>query len=254
GPFMSWKRADLAAVMQRLLAAGILAMVAIVTAYWLKHGGPVLAPLGIGLGIWLIAGAFSELASRSKLFREPLPVAMRRLFGLPRSAWGSAIAHAGLGVVVLGVVAVSAWRVEHISVMKPGDQITIAGLDLHYLGSAPRRGPNYEDQVGTFRAERGGAEIATLESAKRVYTVRNMPTTEAAIYPLWTGDLYISLGDATDGGGRTVRVYYNPLAPLIWIGAVIMFLGGGISLTDRRYRVGAPKRARRAEPQTTGAA
>ena len=254
GPFMSWKRADLAAVMQRLLFAGVLAMIAIVVSYWLKHGGPVLAPLGIGLGFWLIAGAISELVVRSKLFREPLRVGLRRLFGLPRSAWGSAIAHAGLGVVVLGVVAVSAWRVEHISVMKPGEQIEIAGLDLHYVGTTPRRGPNYEDQVGAFRLEQGGVEIAKLESAKRVYTVRNMPTTEAAIYPLWSGDLYISLGDAVGATGRTVRVYYNPLAPLIWLGAVVMFLGGGISLTDRRYRVGAPKRARKAAAQTAGAA
>jgi len=245
GPFMSWKRADLAAVMQRLLFAGALAMIAVVVSYWLEHGGPLFAPLGIGLGFWLIVGAFSELAFRAKLFREPLNVAMRRLFGLPRSAWGSAVAHAGVGVMVLGIVAVSAWRIEHISVMQPGEQIEIAGMDLRYVGTVPRSGPNYEDQVGTFVVVEDGAEVVTLESAKRIYTVRNMPTTEAAIYPFWGGDLYISLGDAVGQTGRTVRVYYNPLAPLIWLGSVVMFIGGVISLTDRRYRVGAPKRARK---------
>ena len=254
GPFLSWKRADIVAVMQRLWVAALVALVGSAIAFWWKYGGPLLAPLGIGLGLWLIVGALSELGYRSKLFREPFNVAMRRLFGLPRSAWGGALAHARVGVMVLGIIAVSAWRVEHIEVMEPKQEIEVAGLQLQFIGVVPREGPNYDDQVGLFKLSRDGAGLAELEAAKRVYRASNQPTTEAAIHTFWTGDFYVVLGDEATDGGWTVRVYYNPLAPFIWIGAVIMFVGGFVSLTDRRYRVGAPKRARAARPQAAGAA
>ena len=253
GPLLSWKRADVLAVMQRLWLAGAIALVGTAIAFWWKFGGPLLAPLGIGLGVWVIGGALSDLIQRSKLFREPLGVALKRMFGLPRSVWGGVLAHAGVGVMVLGIVAVSAWRLEEIHVMKPSEAVEISDLSVRFTGVVPRRGPNYDDQVGLFEVARDGSKIADLEAAKRVYRARNMPTTEAAIHTFWTGDLYVVLGDEATGGGRTVRIYYNPLAPFIWIGAVIMFIGGGISLSDRRYRVGAPRRARKASGKPAAA-
>jgi cytochrome c-type biogenesis protein CcmF len=245
GPFLSWKRADLRAATQRLAVAALVAIVGGAIAMWLHSGGPLLAPFGIALGVWLIMGAASEIAYRAKLFREPLIVSLKRAVGLPRSAWGSAFAHAGVGVMVLGIVAVSAWRVESITVMTPGDSVEVAGLELQFDGVVPRQGPNYQDMIGLFTAFEDGVEFARLEAAKRTYLVSQMPTTEAAIHTFWTGDLYVVMGDEA-GEGHTVRVYYNPLAPFIWIGAVIMFIGGGISLADRRYRVGAPRRAKAA--------
>ncbi len=245
GPFLAWKRADLGAALQRLWVAAAISLGVAAIAGYAKFGGPVLAPFGIALGVWLIAGAFSDIAFRSKFGRETLGVAARRAFGLPRSAWGMAIAHAGLGVAIIGIVAVSAWRVEKIAVIKPGETMEVAGFELQFEGVVPRQGPNYNDEVGIFTARRDGNAFARLESAKRIYAVRQMPTTEAAIYTFWTGDLYVVIGDGSEQG-RTVRAYYNPFAPFIWIGAVIMFLGGAVSLTDRRYRIGAPKRARHA--------
>ena len=253
GPFLAWKRADMAAVTQRLWVAALIALIGTLITYWYKYGGPVLAPLGIGLGLWIIFGTLADLAFRAKLFREPVSVSMRRLAGLPGSAWGGALAHIGLGVMVLGIIAVSAWRVEAIQVMKQGEQVDVAGLQLKFVNVVPRQGPNYDDNVGLFEVTRGDEKIADLEAAKRIYRAQNMPTTEAAIHTFWTGDFYVVLGDEANDGGWTVRVYYNPLAPFIWIGSVIMFLGGFVSLTDRRYRVGAPKRAKRANTQTASA-
>jgi len=255
GPFLAWKRGDLAAVAQRLLAALAIALAAGAVAFAVKYGGPTLAPFGIALGVWLIAGALSEVAFRCKAFRAPLRTTLERAWKLPRSAWGTALAHAGLGVAVIGIVAVSSWRVENISLMKPGSSIDVAGYQVTFQGTRPVTGPNYRDTEGSFAIARDGALLMTLTSAKRRYIgASSMTTSEAAIHGFWSGDLYIVLGDKMPVGGYTVRAYFNPLARLIWIGAVIMFFGGAISLFDRRYRVGAPRRARFAAASRKAAA
>jgi len=89
-----------------------------------------------------------------------------------------------------------------------------------------------------------------LTAERRFYPVRNMTTTEAAIHTTWFADLYAVVGDADEKGGWTVRLYHNPLVPWIWVGAVLMALGGLVSLTDRRHRVGAPARARKTAAKT----
>jgi cytochrome c-type biogenesis protein CcmF len=129
--------------------------------------------------------------------------------------------------------------------MKPGDTVEIAGYQLAFRGVAPSRGPNYEEQIGQFDVTRGGAQVLRLEPAKRIYDAPPQPTTEAGIHASWRGDLYVVLGDAQSSGGYAVRLYFNPLVRFIWIGAVIMFISGAVSLSDRRLRIGAPVRSRR---------
>jgi len=192
----------------------------------------------------LIVGALSELAFRLKMFKEPWGAVWRRARHLPRSTYGMTLAHTGVGVMVLGIVAVSAWRVEKVELMKPSDRLDIAGMQIEFIGVKPRQGPNYRDDVGTFKAWNGSQLITTLEAAKRTFTANRQQTTEAAIHTFWTGDLYVVLGDKQKDSSYAVRIYYNPLAPFIWFGALIMFIGGLISLTDRRYRVGAPRKAK----------
>jgi cytochrome c-type biogenesis protein CcmF len=87
--------------------------------------------------------------------------------------------------------------------------------------------------------------VTKLEPSKRLYDAPPQPTTEAGIHVSWRGDLYVVLGDEQKSGGYAVRAYFNPLVRFIWIGALIMFLGGAVSLSDRRLRVGAPRRTRR---------
>ncbi len=112
----------------------------------------------------------------------------------------------------------------------------------------PQQGPNYQEQVGLLTVTRGGAPVTELAPAKRLYDAPRQSTTEAAIHVSWRGDLYVVLGDQLKEGGWVVRLYFNPLVRLIWLGAIVMAIGGALSLSDRRLRIGAPRRARRALP------
>ncbi len=246
GPLLPWKRGDLLAASQRLTAAGIAALVAIALLFAWQRGGPMLAPLAIGLAVWVIAGVLSDIAERTGLFRIPFSVSLRRARGLPRSAWGTAFAHAGLGVALIGVVCETTWNSEYIATMKPDQVARVAGYELKLEGLTQRQGPNYRETLAQFAVSLDGKSLPVMTPSKRSFTTRGMSTTEAALLTRGASQLYVSLGDASADGGIAVRIYHKPLVLLIWWGPVLMAFGGVLSLSDRRLRVGAPKPARAA--------
>ncbi len=249
GPLLSWKRADALGVLQRLWVAAAVAVVAAIMVMTFKERGPWAAPLGIALGFWLIAGSLVELADRTKFLRAPFATFWARLKGLPGAALGMTVAHLGVGIMVIGIVAMTAWRSEKIVALKPGESVTIADSKVTFVSETAGEGPNYSAETARFDVTVDGKFITTLYSEKRNFRPSGTPTTEVGIHSYWSGDLYVAMGDAINTGGRTVRVYFNPLVPLIWFGALIMFFGGMLSLFDRRYRVGAPKRAKQTAMQ-----
>ena len=244
GPMLAWKRGDLLGAMQRLLVAGIAALLAIAVAWAWARGGSALAPLAIGLAVFVIAGALSDLAERVGLFRLPLATSASRAMGLPRSVWGTAFAHAGIGVALIGIVCETTWNSEYIGTMKPGDAISVAGYQMTLEGLIQQQGPNYRELVAPFTVRLDGERLAVMTPSKRTFTTRGMSTTEAALLTRGASQLYISLGDPTADGGITARIYHKPLVLLIWFGPVLMAFGGLLSLSDRRLRVGAPKPAK----------
>ncbi len=246
GPFLAWKRADLAGVLGRLKLAAGLAVAAFLAALYLERGGPVLALFGVALAAWVFAASILEWAGRIKLLRVPLADSLRRAAKLPRSAYGMTLAHAGLAVAIAGMTASTAWKTEEILVMRPGDSVLVAGTSYLFEGVERSQGPNYRSDTATITVTRDGRRITRLRPEKRLYPVQNMPTTEAAIHTTALADLYVALGDPDGKGGWTVRIFHEPLVPWIWVGSLIMVLGGFISLTDRRLRVGAPTRRRAA--------
>ncbi|VAW18204.1 Cytochrome c heme lyase subunit CcmF [hydrothermal vent metagenome] len=250
GENLAWKRGRLLGAAQRLAAAFGLAIVGTVVVAWVVTEGPAWAPLGIGLSIWLIVGAFTDLAVRIYGKGAGVGAMISRAVGLPRAAWGAALAHAGVGIMVLGIVGITAWRAENILIMEPGQSTEVASYTALFEGAFPRQGPNYSETVGRFKISKNGKPIGTIESSKRIYTVQETPTTEAGIRTSIAGDLYIAIGDEV-GDGLTVRLWSNPLVVLIWIGALIMSLGGLVSLTDRRLRIGVPRRARKSAAEPT---
>ena len=245
GPLLAWKRGDLLGATQRLFVAFAVAVLATLALYAFVRGGPVLAPLGIGLAAFIVIGAGVELAERIALFRAPLATSFARARGLPRSAFGTALAHAGIGIALFGMVAESAWKTERVLQARIGERIEIAGHTLKLEALSTRAGPNFTEAVARFSVARAGVPVGTMEPAKRLYTARRMPTTEAALlrHDLFS-QLYVAPGETLTDNSIDVRIYDKPLVLLIWLGCVAMAAGGALSLSDRRLRVGAPRPAR----------
>jgi len=249
GPLLAWKRGDLAGAAQRLIAAAALGVVALGVTLAIQRGGPVLAPFGVGLAFYVMIGALVDPVERIGLFRVPLATAFARARGLPRSAWGTAVAHFAAGMLLFGVIAESQWNSERIVSLKAGQSVSVSGYDLTLDGMLSRQGPNYREMIARFTVRRDGEVIAVLEPSKRTFAQRGMSTTEAALLTRGASQLYLSLGDPGSDGTIAVRLYHKPLVLLIWFGAVVMVLGGALSLSDRRLRVGAPKPARKSAMQ-----
>jgi cytochrome c-type biogenesis protein CcmF len=250
GPLFAWKRADLAGVLGRLKLA-LAASIAVALGVWYLHSdGPLLAVFAFAIAAWLFVGTLSEWAERVKLFRVPLADSWRRAVNLPRSAYGTTLAHAGLAIAIAGMVGSTGWKQEIIAVVEPGGSLALAGYDFRFEGIEEGLGPNYSFTRGTLEVSRDGAPVALLKPEKRLYPTEGRPTTEAAIHTTGLADLYAVIGEPDGTGGWALRIYLEPLVPWIWAGSLVMMLGGFVSLTDRRLRVGAPRRKRPAPTPT----
>jgi len=245
GPLLAWKRGDLLGVAQRLVVGLTIGIVAVAVVFAIEGGGSALAPFGVGLALFVMVGALIDLTERTGLFRVPLATVRTRAVGLPRSAWGTAIAHFGIAVSMLGIICAATWGTERIVALKPTQTVSLSGYELTFDGLVQRPGPNYTAVVGKFTVRSGGATIGVMEPSKRSFSARDQSTNEAALMTRGAGQLYLSLGDSNDDGSIAVRFYYKPMVLLIWLGAVTMMLGGALSLSDRRLRIGAPKPAAR---------
>jgi len=240
GPLLAWKRGDILGVAQRLMAAFGAGLVMITIVAVAEGSVFTLAPFGIGLALFIMMGAMTDIAERIGLLRAPLSVVRQRAAGLPRSTWGTAFAHFGIAVTLLGIVSVSTWATERIVAVKVGQSISLSGFELTFDGLVQRSGANYRELGGKFTVRQGSVAVATMEPTKRSFASRETTTTEAALMTRGFSQLYLSLGDVNSDGSVAVRLYYKPMVLLIWIGSIVMMLGGALSLSDRRLRVGAP--------------
>jgi cytochrome c-type biogenesis protein CcmF len=250
GPVLNWKRDTARAAFMRLrwpvlitiVVAGLGAVV-----FGLAKLG---AALGIALGVWLVAASLMLLIRRWGLGRKGAETA-RLIRTTPLAVWGVAIAHAGLGVSTIGITAITAWTASEVVTMVPGQTIEFAGRRITLDALGPATGPNYQAEQGRFRIEGQGRPFLMV-SEKRFYPSSQSQTTEAGIHGEAMGNLYISVGESATLGGATVRLWWHPLVGWIWGGAMIMALGGGLSLFDRRLRLAMP--ARKTVPAGTGEA
>jgi cytochrome c-type biogenesis protein CcmF len=228
----------------RLKFAAAAAVVALVVTAAMTWGRSVLGMIAMTAAVWIAAGVLTELAGRIRLGAIPIGQSLARAAGLPRSAWGMTLAHLGLAGVIAGAAGASLWTSERIVTMTPGQTVDLAGYSITFDGVSDRNGPNYDAVQGVFRARRGDTPVTTLVAERRRYVVGGQETTEAAIYTMVSGDLYAVIGEPQPNGGHVVRLYFKPLVAWIWMGSAIMVLGGLLSLSDRRLRIGAPVRRR----------
>jgi len=162
--------------------------------------------------------------------------------GITRATLGMSVAHLGMGLFVLGVTLVSAFTVESDLSMRQGERVEVAGYTFELRDLRNIDGPNYTALEGEIEIRQAGDYVATLRPQKRTYRVQQSPMTEAGILAGWNRDLFVALGEPLGNSAWSVRLQYKPMIRFIWLGALVMALGGTIAASDRRYRVNAPER------------
>src|SRR6185295_18966172 len=235
GPLIAWRRGDLAQLLRRMrwLAAAALLGALLVPLAFGRWGA--LTSVGLLLASWIFAGTLAALIIR-----------IRSNAKMNRAFLGMLLAHAGIGVFVIGVTLVKSYESERDLRMAPGDTATLGGYSFRFDGVREVSGPNYAAARGAVLVQRDGETIARLAPEKRVYLVQRNPMTEAAISAGIARDIYVSLGEAVDAGGQnaawTVRIHVKPFIRWIWFGCLMMAFGGLLAASDRRYRVPAYRR------------
>lgn len=239
GPIARWKQAALPELAMRLRwAFGVSIATAIILPLLLGHWTPMIG-LGLFLAFWVFGTSAHLIYQRLRVTEQPL---IARIMAPSRSWWGMVIAHLGIAVFTLGVTIVKGFESEIAVRMQVGDVAHLAGFDFTFDGVKEIEGPNYSASRGHIRITKNGVERTVLSPEKRIYTVQNMPMTEAGISPSIIHDLYASLGEPLDDGAWSVRIYHKPMVEWIWVGCLMMAFGGMLALSDRRYRM---KRSRK---------
>ncbi len=243
GQLLSWKRGDLLGAVQRLMWAAAIGVGGGLV-FALSKGEPVLSVLAAGLALYVIVGSFVDVMGRVFVRGAGFKIALSRAVGLPRSAWGTSLAHAGVGLTLLGLAA-TGWGIEKIQAVRPGDEIELGPWRLVIRSFEPRDGSNYKALVVHTEIRDGNRLVDTIEPSRRQFSTRQMTTSEAGISTLSFGQVYVTVAEQNPDGSLDARLYWKPLVSLIWLGALVMSLGGALSLSDRRLRIGVARRARK---------
>jgi cytochrome c-type biogenesis protein CcmF len=224
-PLARWKNADAGDMARKLVIPAVAAVATGVIAPWLAGGWSFLTVLGMTLAGWVMASTVLQVAKRLKSGNPP------------PSFWGMHLAHFGVAVFIVGITLVGGYQEEKDVRMAPGDVAHAGGYDFKFMGVRTVPGPNYQAKRGEVQVSRNGAPVTVLFPEKRNYQSSQMPMTIASIQPGLTRDVYVSLGEPLEGQAWAVRVYYKPFVDWIWAGCLLMAIGGGLAIADRRYRI-----------------
>ena len=234
GSTLAWKRGSILNSLRTHVIPAILAIMATITVMIIQDGSYVAGMLGLALSVWLISGALADFLVKIRLGKIPVGQSLSWAARLPAADWGKMIAHAGMGLTVLGIAGITAWEVEDIRVARPGDTYGLGSYEIAFSGLVRGRGPNYITEMGSIDLRTGNGRTYLLQPEIRYYPIANTRTVEAAIHTTLLRDVYVVLGESHPDGGRTLRIYIKPLVVWIWIGAAIMALGGLTSVVGSR--------------------
>ena len=236
GPMARWKKASVPELAVQLRWAAAASFIAALVAPLLMGRWTPMVGFSLLLAFWIIATAATTLWQRVQ--GQPLALWGARLRTQTGSWYGMLLAHAGVGVFIIGVALVGGYQTEQDLRMEVGSTASAGGHDFKLVGLQDVRGPNYTAVRATFEVSKDGRKVDTLYPEKRVYTVSRMPMTEVSIDRGFTRDLYVSMGEPLDGGRAwSVRLYVKPFVNWIWGGCLLMALGGLLAVSDRRYRL-----------------
>ncbi|MBW9271159.1 MAG: heme lyase CcmF/NrfE family subunit [Candidatus Thiodiazotropha sp. (ex. Lucinisca nassula)] len=236
GSLSRWKHAEPSLLIKQLKVVFVVSVAfGLVSLLPMFSGGNWLVGLGMGLALWVAASHIVNVRDRLKN-KKGFNGFWQDFKTGGRSYYGMILAHLGVAMFIVGVTMVSNFGEEHDVRMSPGDVSEIAGYEFRFDGVQRVPGPNYNAHRGSFQVSHNGEAFTTLEPEKRTYFVQTRPMTEASIDWGFTRDLYVSLGEPLGGGDWSLRLYYKPYVRWIWLGGVLMSLGGILAITDRRYR------------------
>ena len=240
GPIARWKQAKLPELATRLRWAFVIALVTGVAVPFFIGGWQWRASLGILLAAWIIATVIQNIWSRVRIGSGELSL-FERVKAPSRGFYGMHLAHVGVAVFVAGITVVTGYQTEKDVKMQIGDKVIAGGYEFRLDNLSQLNGPNYQAIRADIQVTKNGAFETMLHPEKRAFTAAQNVTSETAIDRSIFRDLYVSLGDEVEGGGWTVRVYHKPLVNWIWLGALIMAIGGAFAITDKRYALQAQK-------------
>jgi cytochrome c-type biogenesis protein CcmF len=240
GPIARWKKASLPDLITRLRWAFVISVLSAIVLPFVLGGFKWLVSLGLLLAIWIVTTILVNLWERVRVTSGQLST-FQKLVAQSRSYYGMQVAHLGVAVFIVGVTLVTGYQTEQDVRMSPGDEVTAGRYSFRFVGVTNVNGPNYIAGRAEIVVSKDGVEIEKMFPEKRNYTATGNVMTETAIDSGILRHLYISLGESVGGGAWSVRVYYKPFVGWIWFGAVLMALGGGLAVSDRRYALAARK-------------
>ncbi len=225
GPLVAWRKGDPVQLVRRLRWVAIAALVGALFVPLAFGRWAALTSTGLLLAFWILAGTLTSLI-----------VKIRSGTKITSAFLGMLVAHAGVGVFVIGITLVKSYETERDLRMAPGETAELGGYSFRFEGVSEVRGPNYAAARAAIAVQRNGAPVARLAPEKRIYLVQQNPMTEAAINAGISRDIYVSLGDSVGNGAWTVRIHIKPFIRWIWFGCLMMAFGGLLAASDRRYR------------------
>jgi cytochrome c-type biogenesis protein CcmF len=240
GPMLKWKRDNFRVGIGRLKYSLIGGLFTAIVVLIVTFGRNLFAAAMMAVAAWLVLSSFAALAYRTRFGNAPLETTLRLALATPRAFYGLVIAHAGVGVTVAGVTGMTSWASEKIDMLRPGQSLELSGYVLKLRSVDNVAGPNYDADRATFEVTRQGHLVTRLFSERRFFPVRQEQTTAAGIRTNLISNLYVAIGEPDGSGAWTVRFYYHPFMPWVWIGTLSMALGGFVSLSDRRLRAPQP--------------
>ena len=240
GPIARWKKASLPELAVRLRWAFLASVAAALALPFVLGSWKPLVSLGLMLALWIVLTAALNLWERVRSTSGKLNV-FQKLRAQTRSYYGMQVAHIGVAVFIVGVTIVTGYQSEQDVRMDIGDTVNAGGYTFRLIGVTNVMGPNYRAARGEIEVSRNGQVIQKMYPEKRSYLTTENVMTETAIDTGLFRDLYISLGEPVSDGAWSVRVYFKPFVSWIWGGALLMALGGGLAVTDRRYALAARK-------------
>jgi cytochrome c-type biogenesis protein CcmF len=231
---VGWKRGRVKDVVRQLRWPLLVAVVAaIALPYLIGEQARILALTGGFLGVWVLVTAVQEVWRRVRSRRDT----WQGLRQVPRGVWGMTLAHLGLGLFIVGMTFVSLYSIERDVRLGPGQSAELEGYTFYFRAVEHHVGPNYDADRGIVEVERKGRVIAQLHPEKRLYRAQQMVMTDAAVDHTPLRDLYVAMAEPLENGDWALRLYYKPMMRLVWLGGVVMTLGGLLAISDRRYRL-----------------